>query len=53
MKDVCGNCKYNKRDFSKPQNVGYVEFCCGNEISEEYGIPTFYDDSCDGWEEKE
>lgn len=53
MKEVCGNCKYNKRDFSKPQNTGYAEFCCGNEDSEEYGVPTFYDDSCDEWEEKE
>ena len=53
MKEVCGNCKYNKRDFSKPQNKGYAEFCCGNEESEEYGVPTFYDDSCDCFEEKE
>jgi hypothetical protein len=53
VKEVCGNCKYNKRDFSKPQNTGYAEFCCGNEDSEEYGVPTFYDDSCDEWEEKE
>ena len=45
MKEVCGNCKYNKRDFSKPQ--GYIEFCCGNEDSEEYGVPTFFDDTCD------
>ena len=44
---------YNKRDFSKPQNKGYVEFCCGNEESDEYGTPTFYDDTCDSWEEKE
>jgi hypothetical protein len=51
MKEVCGNCKYNKRDFSKPQ--GYIEFCCGNENSEEYGIPTFFDDTCDAWEDKE
>ena len=36
MKEVCGNCKYNKRDF-KPQNTGYAEFCCGNEDSEWYG----------------
>jgi hypothetical protein len=53
MKEVCGNCKYNKRDYSKPQNKGYVEFCCGNEDSEEYAVPTFYDDTCDKWEKKE
>lgn len=41
MKECCGNCKHNKRDFSKPQNQGYIEFCCGNEQSDEYGVPTF------------
>lgn len=53
MRECCGNCKYNKRDFSKPQNRGYAEFCCGNENSEFYGVPTSYDDSCDDYEEKE
>jgi len=53
MKECCGTCKHNKRDFSKPQNKGYVEFYCGNEESDEYGTPTFYDDTCDSWEEKE
>lgn len=53
MKECCGNCKYNKRDFSKPQNSGYAEFCCGNEDSSEYGVPTFFDDTCDDFEEKE
>ena len=53
MNEVCGNCKYNKRDFSKPQNSGYAEFCCGNEDSENYGVPTMYDDTCDDYEEKE
>ncbi len=42
MKEICGNCKYNKRDFSKPQNQGYAEFCCGNEESDMYGVPTSY-----------
>ena len=32
---------------------GYAEFCCGNEDSEEYGVPTFFDDTCDYFEEKE
>lgn len=33
-REICGECKYNKRDFSKPQNSGYAEFCCGNEDSD-------------------
>ena len=53
LREICGECKYNKRDFSKPQNSGYAEFCCGNEESDNYGVPTMYDDSCDDFEEKE
>ena len=53
MEHCCGRCKYNKRDFSKQQNEGYMEFCCGNENSMEYGIPTFFDDVCDDFEERE
>lgn len=53
MREVCGTCKYNKRDFSKPQNSGYAEFCCGNEDSDNYGLPTMYDDTCDDYEEKD
>jgi len=34
-------------------NLGYIEFYCGNEDSDEYGVPTFYDDTCEEWEEKE
>lgn len=49
---VCGNCKHNKRDFSKPQS-GYVEFYCDNEDSDNYGVPTMYGDSCGDFEEKE
>ena len=52
MKECCGTCKYNKRDFSEPQGKGYAEFCCDNEYSENYSVPTFYDDTCDDWEEK-
>ena len=52
MKECCGTCKYNKRDFYRPQGRGYSEFCCGNEDSGNYCIPTFYDDTCDDWEEK-
>ena len=53
MREICGECKHNKRDFSKPQNSGYAEFCCGNEDSDNYGVPTYYDDTCDDFEEKE
>ena len=53
MREVCGNCKHNKRDFSKTQNENYSSFCCGNEDSENYGVPTFYDDACDDFEEEE
>ena len=30
-----------------------AEFCCGNEESDYYSIPTAYDDTCDDWEGKE
>ena len=53
MREICGECKYNKRDFSKPQNSGYAEFCCDNEDSDNYGVPTMYDDSCEDFEEKD
>ena len=53
MREICGECKYNKRDFSKPQNSDYEEFCCGNKDSDNYGIPTMYDDSCEDFEEKD
>ena len=52
LREICGECKHNKRDFSKPQNSGYAEFCCGNEDSDNYGVPTMYDDSCDDFEKK-
>lgn len=50
MREICGNCKYNKRTFDGHCNV---EFGCGNEKSDYYSIPTVYDDTCDDWEEKE
>lgn len=50
MKECCGKCKYNKRDFSKPQGKDYLKFCCGNEGSDMYAVPTFYDDVCDDFE---
>lgn len=52
-REICGNCKWNRRDFSKPQDKGYIEFSCGNEDGEYFGVPTFFDDTCDDWESKE
>ena len=46
MKEICGNCKYNKRTFDGHCNV---EFCCDNEESDYYTIPTAYDDTCENW----
>ena len=45
MNEVCGTCKWNCRSDG--------EYCCGNDESENYGVPTLYDDSCEDWEEKE
>lgn len=45
---VCGTCRYNRRT---DEGHGFQEFCCGNEESEYYGVPTFYDETCDDWEE--
>lgn len=50
MREVCENCKHNKRS---NDGHGNTEFCCRNEESENYGLPTLYDDTCDEWEEKE
>ena len=47
--ECCGTCKwsaYEKRD-------GKVYFYCGNENSDNCGVPTFYDDTCDEWEERD
>ena len=51
MRETCGKCKFYKRDFSKPQNLGYIEFCCENENSEEYKMPVFFSDTCDAYKE--
>lgn len=41
----CGNCRFNTYSDN--------EWCCGNEESENYGVPTMYDDSCDDYMEKD
>lgn len=50
MKEVCGTCKYNRHSYDDHCKV---EFYCGNKDSENYTVATFYDDSCDDWEEKD
>lgn len=50
MREICGNCKHNKRVFDGHCNS---EFCCSNENSDYCGVPTFYDDTCEDFEEKE
>ena len=47
MREICGECKYNK--YSTTEN----EFCCSNTYSDNYGVQTMDDDSCDDFEEKE
>lgn len=51
MQECCGNCKHNKYS---PDGNGIRNGCfyCGNEDSDQYGVPTFYDDACDDFEEK-
>ena len=46
--NCCGECKYNKRNWSQD---GY--FYCSNVDSDNYGYSTAYSDSCDDYEEKE
>lgn len=43
---VCGTCLYNRWE-------GKDTFSCGNEESDNYGVQTFYDDTCEEWGEKE
>lgn len=43
---ICGECKYNKYSTTEK------EFYCSNTDSDNYGIATMYDDSCEDFEEK-
>lgn len=45
MENVCGNCKYNKYNFTTE------EFTCDCEESAYYGLETYYEDSCDAFED--
>ena len=46
-REICGECKYNKYSTTEK------EFYCSNTDSDNYGIPTMYDDSCEDFGEKE
>ena len=50
MKEICGTCRYNRQVFI---GHGNSEFCCENEDSDYYGVPTLMDDSCEDWEGKD
>ena len=46
----CGNCRYNKRDWTNPHNP---DFYCACEESDVYGCNTAYTDDCEEWEKKD
>ena len=37
----------------KNEEVLYACYQCGNEESDKYSVPTFYDDTCEDWEERD
>lgn len=45
----CGTCRYNKPSWETGKLTGYS---CDNDESDYYGVSTFYDDSCEEYEEK-
>ena len=47
LREICGECKHNKYSTTEK------EFYCSNTDSDNYGVPTMYDDSCDDFEKKE
>lgn len=49
MKEICGNCKYRK---SMKDGHSNWTICCGNEESDYYYVPVFWDDTCDDFEEE-
>lgn len=52
MKKECRNCKFNKYS-PDGDGIRNHKWYCGNEYSENYGVPTFWDETCDDFEEKE
>ncbi len=53
QREKCGNCKYNRHSNDGNNGMMRGSFYCGNEDADMYGVPTFYDDVCDDYEEKE
>ena len=53
MREICGTCTYNRYDNDGSGVRQSGGFYCGNENSECCGCPTFYDDSCEDWSEKD
>lgn len=47
LREICGECKYNKYSTTEKK------FYCSNTDSDNYGIATMYDDSCDDFEERD
>ena len=47
MDKICGNCKYNEFDDE------IDDYACNCPDSDEYGISTFYEDTCDEFEERD
>ena len=47
MDKICGNCEYNQYDTEAD------DYVCACEDSEAYGISTFYEDTCDNFEERD
>ena len=43
-REICGECKYSKYSTTEK------EFYCSNTDSDNYGIPTMYDDTCEDFE---
>ena len=43
----CGNCLYNEKTFENGKLIGHV---CMNEMSENYGYITEYNDRCGDWD---
>lgn len=52
-RECCGTCRWNRHDNDGNGVRQKGGFYCGNEESMNCGCPTFYDDACDDYEEKD
>lgn len=46
-RECCGTCQYPRYDRN------YESWVCGNEVSDNYGLDTNYNDCCEDYEERE